>query len=583
MDGVDVLATAILPSISTSDPLIRQPPEGLRDVNRTRSIVGAVVTSGIPYMGVATVCKKLPNLCPRPAVMGYVAVYLPRLWMFLLSMIGDALLLRVFAVYETENAIPAVITYASTWTSLIAITRNSNFALETLCLTGIVAACFGWKPGTARPLFWLSATALALGTFLRPIFFVFLLTPLIYLSSLWGKPGVALKNYILGAIEGLAVFAFWATIWVTVDSLYFGTFKIRFGETVVESFDMFLDNVGAGKPFSYKGSLVYAPINAMWTVMNRKYLKTIAQNTTPGQMFLSLPGILGPLFIVLMRESYKGMLVAVKELMSELKAATNSGSKKGKKKKAKKATAAKEREDELLVFFDTIQTTLLLGLLLEVLQNHTRLGILSLLSLVPVSVMCMAGSIFGEKSSQRFRILHIVFTIGMVIFYGFLNQAGVQRTMLSVGSGGVDAIARDSHVVFYKSNIGHRSIVGPNVKNITFHSGGESRLNLMTKLRELKERDDYHEDRLFVCAAATVEMKDTEFAHVAKLATGHMSTHDMPQNIDQALKKSTLQMYKFIGDEDEAIIRDSEEAAEEEEREKEKKEEKGRRSGKDEL
>ncbi len=366
--------------------------------------------------------------------MGYVAVYLPRVWMFLLSLIGDALLLRVFAVYETDNALSAVITFASTWTSLIAVTRNTNFALESICLTAILAGCFGWAPGTPRPLFYLSAISLALGTFCRPVFFVFLLVPLIYLSSLWGKAGVKPVPYILAAMEGIAIFAFWCAIWVAIDSMFYGKFKILIDGVPMESVEMFLDNVFTGSKFAYKGSLVYTPIAMAKTVLNKKYLRTIAHNTTPGQMFLSLPGILGPLFIVLMRESYKGMQVAVKELMAEVKAATNS--KKGKKKKGKKGSATKEREEELLVFFDTIQTTLLLGLLMEVVQNNDRLGIISLLSLIPPAVMCMPGSIFGAKSSPRFRLVHIIFTVGMVVFYGLLHQSGVQRTMLSLGAGG---------------------------------------------------------------------------------------------------------------------------------------------------
>ncbi len=119
--------------------------------------------------------------------------------------------------------------------------------------------------------------------------------------------------------------------------------------------------------------------------------------------------------------------------------------------------------------------------------------------------------------------------------------------------------------------IGHRASLGPNPKKVTLHDGGDSRLSLMTTLRELKARPDYHEERLFVAAAGTVDMKDHEFAYVGNIATGHMTIHDMPQNIDHALKKSTMLLYRFVGDEDEAILRDQEEAEEKEEREKEEK------------
>lgn len=566
-DGVDNLAASLLPGIGSGgfDPLLVVPPEGMGDVNRTRSITGAFVSSGIPYMAVNVMCTKA--LSCSSTWIGYMSVFAPRIWMFFLSLITDVLLVRCFAVYEGEHALHALLTYATSWTTLLAMSRNTNFALEAMCVTALVAACFGWKPNVARPVFWLSAMALSFGVFLRPPFAFFIFTPIIYLSSLWGKAGISAFRYVRGFLEGAAVFALGCVVWVTVDSVYFGTFKILFGGKVMENFDMFLEHCTMGLPFSYKGSLVYTPINALMTVANRQYMTSFATNTSPGQMFLSLPAILGPLFVVLLRESYDGLKVAMKELMTEIKQVANS--KKAKKRKSKKAGMTKELEDELYVYKDTIQTTFLLGLLIEVLQNHDRLGVLSLLSLIPPCIVCIGGRVFGPDSFPRFRVLHFVFTACMVVFYGFMNQSGIAQVMLRAGSGGVPSILPNSDVVVYRGVIGHRSLLGPNVKNITFHNGGESRLNLMTTLRDLKSKDNYHESKLVVLTAATVPMKDSEFNLLETVAYAHMSAIDLPVNIDAAVRKSTLKMYRFIGDEDEAIIRDDEEAAEQEEYERE--------------
>eukprot|EP00178_Gracilaria_changii_P017849 TRINITY_DN508_c0_g1_i1.p1 TRINITY_DN508_c0_g1~~TRINITY_DN508_c0_g1_i1.p1 ORF type:complete len:667 (-),score=113.54 TRINITY_DN508_c0_g1_i1:6745-8745(-) len=568
-EGVDSLAVTLLPHMNSGgiDPAVLAPASGMTaQSNYTRSIVGAFVSSGIPYMGANLVCNQFLHGC-KPEWMGYIAMLVPRVWMFLLSFITDLFLLRIFAVYEGENALSALLTYSSLWTTLLAMTRNSNFALESMCLTIIVAACFGWPINTARPLFWLSAFALALGTFLRPAFAFFAITPVLYLTNLWGKSGLQPLRYVRGALEGIAIFAFWCTIWISVDSIYFGTFKLRFGNTFITSFDMFVEYATKGLPFSYKGKLIYTPINAMKQVLNRSYISTMALHTSPGQMFLSLPAILGPFFIVLMRESYEGMKVAMKELMTDLKQVANA--KKTKKKKAKKAGMTKELEDELYVYFDTIQTTFLLGLLVEVIQNNDRLGTISLLSLMPVCVVCLASTLFGPSSSKRFRILNLAFTAAMVLFYGFFNQSGIPRVMLKAGAGGIESIPQNADLVVFKGVIGHRSLLGPNMKNISMHDAGDSRLKLMTTLRDIKSQDGYREDLLFVCAPATVEMKDEEFELVDTLAYGHMAVQQLPNNIDDAFKKSSLLMYKFIGDEDEAIIRDDEEAAEQEERERE--------------
>lgn len=582
-DGVDVLAVSLLPGMNAGglDPAVLVPPAGLGDVNRTRSIVGAFLHSGIPYMGANLVCTKVLGGCPHEW-MGLIALYAPRIWMFFLSLIGDVLIARAFAVYEGENAKWALLTYAGSWTTLLGMARNTNFALEALCVAGLVAACFGWQPNVARPVFWLGSTSLALGIFLRPAFVFFAFTPIIYLTSLWGKAGIEPLRYVRAGLEGAAIFAFWASIWVSVDSVFFGTFKLRFGETVMTSFDMFVEYAFKGLPFSYKGSLVYTPINAMREVANKKFISTLAMNTSPGQMFLSLPAILGPLFLVLMRESYEGLKVAMKELMTEMKQVANA--KKTKKRKTKKAGMTKELEDELYVYFDTIQTTFLMGLLIEVIQNNNRLGTMSLLSLIPPCVICIAGTIFGPESSKNFRYAHIVFTAAMVVFYGFLHQSGIPRVLLKAGAGGMDVLPQNADLVMFKGVIGHRSLLGANLKNISVHDGGDSRLKLMTTLRDLKSQDGYQEDRLFVCAPATTQMKENEFVRVAPLANGHMSIHELPNNIDDAFKKSSLLAYKFVGDEDEAIIRDDEEAAEEEEREREeKRREKQHKDRKDEL
>lgn len=506
--------------------------------------------------------------------MGYIALLAPRLWMFFLALIGDVLLAKMFATYEGEKALPALLTYASSWTTLLVMSRNTNFALEALCVSGLIAACFGWQPNVARPVFWLSSTALALGVFLRPAFVFYAFTTLIYLASLWGKSGIDPLRYVRGTLEGAALFGMWASVWVAVDSVYFGTFKIKVGDVVMTSFDMFVEYFGSGS-ISYEGSLVYTPLNAMREVLNKKFLSSLASQTSPGQMFLSLPAILGPLFIVLLRESVEGLKTAMKELMSELKQAANA--KKSKKRKAKKAGMTKELEDELYVYHDTIQTTFLLGLLIEVVQNNSRLGLLSLLGVIPACVVCLAGTIFGAGSSAKFRIVHLVFVGGMVAFYGMFNQSGIPRVLLSAGAGGLDKVPMGADLVVYKGIIGHRSLLGANVKNVSVHDGGDSYLKLMTTIRELKNVPGYAEERLLVLAPGTVGMKEEEFVHHATLAYGHMSALEMPNNIDDGFKKSRLEAYRFIGDEDEAIIRDNEEAEEEEEREQERREEKKRK------
>lgn len=597
-DGVDILAAKLLPGLHPTAGKHVALPQGmvppsqftastppnrggqLIQHNYTRSIVGAFVTSGIPYMAVNVMCTKIPAvgsvLCGE-SMIGYVALYAPRIWMFLLSLIGDVLLVKVFAVYQSEHGSSALLTYASTWMTLTVMSRNTNFALEALCLLGLFAACFGWTYKTPRPLFWLSATSLALGIFLRPVFAVFVCTPLIYMASLWGKNGVDALRYVRAAIEGLAVFAFWVSLWISVDSLYYGSFRLRFGDIDVTSFEMFVDYAiaslqGKAQPLNYKGSLIFVPLKSTEGILTKSFWNSVLRQTSPGQIFVQLPVVLGPLTIALVKESIEGMKTAVKELMTEMKSSSSSDKKGKKRQRGKKPGQTKEREDELLVYYDTIQTTLLLGLLLEVMQSNDRIGLLSLLSLNAPAVICIAHHVFGPASMRNLRYVHFAYAIGMAVFYGVLHHAGISRTLLAAGSGGVPLIKQDSDLVLFRGKVGHpTSVLGANVKNIRVHHGGYSRLELMNTLRDLKGRERYDPDRLLVCAAGTVPMKSNEFELVGEVGRGHMSVDDLPENIDEALSRSNLHMYKFVGDEDEAIIRDNEEAAEEEEEEYERK------------
>jgi hypothetical protein len=469
--------------------------------------------------------------------------------------------------------------------ALLIMNRNSNFVLEALCLLGLLCACFGWTYKSPRPLFLLSATALALGIFLRPVFIVFCATPLIYLVSLWGKPGVDPLRYARSFLEGAAVFALWVTLWVTVDSIFYGYFTLRVGDTPITSFEMFVDRAllylsggaeAAGGRFSYMGSLVYTPLNASRCLLSKAFWVEMMRNTSPGQIFLHLPVVLGPLTILLIRESIEGLKVQAKELMSEMKSAT--ADKKGKKRKARKSNMSKEREEELLVYFDTIQTTFLLGLLLEVMQSNDRIGVLSLVFLNAPAVICLAAHVFGPTASPKAKIAHLGYSLVMVVFYGLLNHSGVTRMLLATGAGQVASIPPQADLVMYRTKMVHPTLaLGANPKNVHVHDGGDDRLALMTTLRTIKSRKGYDEERLLVCAAGTIPMKDTEFELVDKLAFGHASLDDLPDNIDAAFSQARLHVYKFTGDENEAIIRDEEEAADEEERERE------RKAGKDEL
>lgn len=597
-DGADFLAATMLPGMAarTSPPSL---PTGMVATtasaavmhggigadgevvvaNYTRSVVGAFVTSGIPYGVVGAACARVPAigrvLC-APSTVGYVAVYAPRLWMYALSLIGDVLLVYVFAVYNTEHAPAALLTYASSWMALLAMTRNTNFALEALCLLGLLAGCFGWTYQSPRPVFWLSATALALGVFLRPVFAVFICTPLIYLVSLWGKPGVDTLRYARAALEGVAIFAFWTSLWVSVDSVFYGTFALHFGDTKMESFHQFVENAfgdaaaaaAEPAPFNYKGYLLYVPLQACKGFFTRAFWTEILRNTSPGQMFIQLPVVLGPLMVMLIRESIDGMKLAIKELMGEIKTATGQKA----KKRRKKTGMSKEREEEMLVYYDTIQTTLLLGLLMEVMQSHDRIGVMSLLALNAPAIICVAPTVFGPTSSLNVRLSHFAYTVAMIVFYGLLHQSGVARTLLAAGAGGVPAVPEASDLVVFRGHVHHpSSALGANVKGIRVHDGGNNRGDLMVKLRGLKEQPGYAEDRLLICAAATVPMKEEEFELVDTGAYGHMSVDDLPNNIDAFFTSNRLHVYKFIGDEDEAMMRDREEDEEEEERQREQK------------
>ena len=59
-----------------------------------------------------------------------------------------------------------------------------------------------------------------------------------------------------------------------------------------------------------------------------------------------------------------------------------------------------------------------------------------------------------------------------------------------------------------------------------------------------------------------MEMKEHEFERVLNMPGAHMSIMNMPQNVDDARKKSSLGLYKFLANEEELILKSVEEEVE---------------------
>jgi len=572
LDGQDVLAAALLPGMPPAAASAL--PAGMAADPPVRSMVGAVITTGIPYMAVNLLSRTVPL---PPSLLGVVGVVAPRLWMCLLSLLMDVLTLNLFNYNEQHAAIPTVMTLASTWTTFALMTRNSNFTLEALCVAGVIAACFVGELNHERPLFYLTALAMSLGIFLRPMFIGYFTTMVIFLLAAYARPEFSTLRYIRGAVEGTAIFGIMCTLYVTVDSVFHGLFKLTIGGVPVTNFDSFVGLVGSG-PLGYKGRLVITPLQAILKYWRGWTFKTFQQNASPGQIFISLPFILGPLFFLLARDSYEGTRKELKGLAAELKAAGNaSGSSsnttgpsvrgpdgKKRRRRRKAPSAAKVREEETLVFYDTIQTTLLLGLLFDVVQHNDRIGLVSLLPLVMPAVVCAHEHIFAADSRYWMRYAWLATTAVAVISLAGANHGALTRMALSLSAGDRGQLPADANVVVYRGLVPPAVAFGANPHGVTFHDGGLTRTELMSKLKKLRADDTHEEDKLLVVAPGTVRMK-RDLEAVPELTRGfHMSLHDPPTNVDDVLRRTQLRFYRFVGDEDDSLILDAEEDAERE-------------------
>lgn len=573
LDGQDVLAAALLPGMPAAAASAL--PAGMAADPPVRSMVGAVITTGIPYMAVNLLSRSVPL---PPHLLGVVGVVAPRLWMALLSVLMDLLTLNLFNHNEQHAAVPTVMTLASAWTTFALMTRNTNFALEALCVAGVIAACFVGELNNERPLYYLTALAMSLGIFLRPMFIGYTTTIIIFLLAARARPEFSTLRYVRGAIEGTALFGIMCTLYVTVDSVFHGLFKLTIGGVPVTSFDSFVSLVGTG-PLAYKGSLVITPLQAILAYWRGWTFKTFQQNASPGQIFISLPFILGPLFFLLARDSYEGTRKELKGLAAELKAASNGGGSSatttgpsvrgpdGKKRRRRRRapSAAKVREEETLVFYDTIQTTLLLGLLFDVVQHNDRIGLVSLLPLVMPAVVCAHEHIFAPDSRQWMRYAWLASTVVAVVSLAGANHGALTRTALALSAGERGQLPSDAQVVVYRGLVPPAVAFGMNPHGATFHDGGLTRTELMSKLKKLRAADTHEEDKLLVVAPGTVRMKrDLEEAPEMRMGF-HMSLHDPPTNVDDVLRRTQLRWYRFVGDEDDSIILDAEEDAEREE------------------
>eukprot|EP00180_Rhodochaete_pulchella_P001359 Plantae.Rhodophyta-Rhodochaete_pulchella.ctg2166.p1 GENE.Plantae.Rhodophyta-Rhodochaete_pulchella.ctg2166~~Plantae.Rhodophyta-Rhodochaete_pulchella.ctg2166.p1 ORF type:complete len:505 (-),score=77.22 Plantae.Rhodophyta-Rhodochaete_pulchella.ctg2166:339-1853(-) len=471
------------------------------------------------------------------------AIVVPRIWMFLVTILVDVMMVRAFEFIEGMGAREALLCWSTLWTAMVVLTRPSVYALEAVCLAGILYSCFG--TGDRWMSFWVvSAVWTAVGIHIRPSFFAIASLVPIHLFTLSYKPYFNTARVIRGAIVGLIVFFGLILLFAIIDSIYYGYVDVVVGSHVVKWNNFSFDQLGE---MTLRGRFTVVPLNA---ILRLKDFKELRANYQPalGQIFTSLPVILGPLIIVLAQDTYSGTKKQIKELSTEFKNVSSgqglgASSAKKKKKKKKIPQSAKAREDDHFNFVDLVQTTFLLCLLADVVYAQDAAGIVSMLPIAVPAAMMLGERVFGEGQEIAVAVSHFVYTGLAVILFGLCMNGGTARVALQLGGGSglTNVIPRGSELVLHHTSAPPRHYLGRNPQDVSMVEWNSSSEKLMESL----ETKGYENENVFVLSPATVQFDDLSALELVKSFPGHICAESPPGNADEVVTKNALRLYKY--------------------------------------
>jgi len=473
-----------------------------------------------------------------------VGVVLPRVWTGLMTVVVDVVMAKAFNYVDGVGSREAVMCWGTMWTTLVVLARPSVYALEAVCLALILYSCFG--TGENMVLMWVvSAVATAVGIHIRPTFLAFAALVPIQLNTLSYKEFFNWARALRGATVGVAVFFTITVAFAVVDSVYYGFLDIMLDDkpVTIDTFD--LSQLAA---MSLRGRFTSVPVNALLRLRYFQELKA-AYSPALGQIFTSLPIILGPLSIVLAQDTYYGTKKTIKELTTEFKnvnsgAGLGAGARK-KKKKKKVPNAARTRDEDVYAFVDIVQTSFLLSLLVDVVFAQDDAGIVSMLPIAVPTAMMLGDRVFGPLQIIWVTIAHFCYAVlGVVLFGLCLNGATARIAFdLATGTGLSSVIPAGADLVFHQTAMPPKHYLGRNPAKVTFTESNGT----VDALFEALESKNYEADHVFVVAPLTVLFEDESSLDEITSMRGHLCAESPPSNADEIMTKNGLRIFKYQG------------------------------------
>jgi len=508
---------------------------GVGVVGPEMSVVPAMLTTWVPCAAVAGWVGVDPLV---------LAVVAPRVVVALASVVVDVFIARTFDFVGGEGAKAAVLCWASAWTAFVLLPRPSVFFLEAICVAALLYASLGlidrWIP-----MFVTLAFTFGFGIHVRSAFLGYFLLTFLHFFTLATRPSFTPKKVLPAAAIGTILFLTILFSFGFVDSLYHGTLRVKLDGQIIPFFDILASLRRLGE-MKFEGHLTMVPINNVLKLRHVGDVRLLLQANL-SQVFGTMPLMLGPLLVTLIRDSWDGTKRMYKELSSEFKNISTGQGLGGKKKKKKKKVpaVAAQREEDLATFLDIIQTTYLIILLIEVALNASQPSLLSMLPVMIPASMLFGDRIFGPKREPLITAFFFAYTALGIVLFGLCVNGAVSTIGKSLSHPEVEPfVPAGSEVVFYETSLPPSFFPGQNPHRVTLTDPNVSSVTELFEQLDLKsaERDD-----LYLIAPGTSALD--EQAHSLELVkswSGHLSTHKPPGNADEVVTKNRLLLYRYL-------------------------------------
>eukprot|EP01112_Ceratiomyxa_fruticulosa_P019219 TRINITY_DN625_c0_g1_i4.p1 TRINITY_DN625_c0_g1~~TRINITY_DN625_c0_g1_i4.p1 ORF type:complete len:559 (-),score=61.69 TRINITY_DN625_c0_g1_i4:13-1689(-) len=408
------------PEITSSDIFGLQqtfiPWEFADKQNPCRSIVPPYLNSGIPFL--------LSKLFLGESNYAGWLLYLPRIWMFLFSLVMDWAAFKLSKSLNLSSS-QTLAVVSSSWIFLLFLTRTFSNSLEAILVTLVLVIdpfLVGGDGSKSGVRGWWLGFIISLGIFTRFTFTFFFFPIGIYIilrhytfvqtsytkrnkTLSWHQFIASLIKFLLPTLFG---FLLASSVLIIIDSLYFGSLYFLIGEEKATIHDWSKVLFSPLRWANIKGKITLTPLNSLLYNLDPKNLELHGLHPRWLHIAVNFPILVGPIALIVFIELGKS-LVYLYRLFSY---------------------NSRHSLPQTLITKFTLLGVIFSGLAFLSLSPHQEPRFL--IPLVLPSLLVSVPHFTGSKYKKILIPVWFLFNLSMTILWGVLHQGGLVPSLLKL-------------------------------------------------------------------------------------------------------------------------------------------------------